>query len=235
VYVLSLDPTGVVKSVLAKISSGTNGGPTLANSDYFGMAVAWLGPSATPATFSADVVVGAAQDDTGGTDRGAVYVASLATDGKMTVSYKVASGTNGGPTLANSDQFGSTIAAMGSWGDGQSRTIAVFARDDTGSTDRGGVYILSLGASSATVLWKLASGTNGMSSLTGGDLFGYGLAWLGDATGSAQSSVLLAAPSRTTRAARAAEPCTSSSCSPRRTRRRRACSASRRPWPPPRR
>ena len=55
-----------------KIASGTNGGPTLANSDYFGRSVAAIGDLDGDGV--TDLAVGANGDDTGGTGRGAVHV-----------------------------------------------------------------------------------------------------------------------------------------------------------------
>ena len=49
----------------------------------------------------------------GASDRGAVHVLLLNADGTVKSSVKIASGTNGGPTLANMDAFGSSVASLG--------------------------------------------------------------------------------------------------------------------------
>ena len=110
VHVLLLNANGTVKSSV-KIASGTNGGPTLANGDRFGISVASLGDLDGDGV--TDLAVGADSDNTGGYHRGAVYVLLLSANGTVKSSVKIASGTSGGPTLADGDLFGSSVAALG--------------------------------------------------------------------------------------------------------------------------
>ena len=110
VYVLFMNANGTVKSS-QKIASGIGGGPTLANSDYFGSSVASLGDLDGDGV--TDLAVGAIYDDTGGTNRGAVHVLFMNSNGTVKSSQKIASGIGGGPTLANGDQFGASVAALG--------------------------------------------------------------------------------------------------------------------------
>jgi hypothetical protein len=110
-----------------------------------------------------DLAVGAWGDDTGGTNRGAVHVLFMNTDGTVSSSVKIASGTNGGPTLTNGDKFGTSVASIGDLdGDGVLDLAVGAYQDDTGGTDRGAIYILFMntdGTVSSSV--KIASGTNG--------------------------------------------------------------------------
>ena len=145
VHVLLLNAHGTVKS-FTKIASGTGGGPVLTDGDFFGSSVTSVGDLDGDGV--ADIAVGAERDDTGGgtnSNRGAVHVLLLNADGTVKSSTKIASGAGGGPTLANNDLFGSSVAALGDLdGDGVA-DLAVGARtDDTGGSNRGAVHVLLL-------------------------------------------------------------------------------------------
>ncbi|MEO2017324.1 MAG: VCBS domain-containing protein [Fuerstiella sp.] len=142
VHVLFLNIDGTVKSS-TKIAHNTNGGPNLTNGDFFGSSVASLedldGDGVT------DLAVGAFGDDTGGTYRGAVHVLFLNSDGTVKSSTKIAHNTNGGPTLADRDYFGSSVAPLGDLdGDGVIDMAVGAFGDDTGGTYRGAVHVLFL-------------------------------------------------------------------------------------------
>ena len=90
-----------------KLSTSTNG-ITLANSDYFGSALAFDADGATPL-----LAVGAWGDDTGGTNRGAVYLIDSGADDWASVAatdVKKVDSTTPGLTIANNDSFGSAVA-----------------------------------------------------------------------------------------------------------------------------
>ena len=182
VHVLLLNANGTVKSSL-KIANGTNGGPTLENSDSFGSSVASLGDLDGDGV--TDLAVGAAGDDTGGAYRGAVHVLLLNANGTVKSRVKIASGTNGGPTLAGTDLFGSSVSSLGDLdGDGVT-DLVVGARDDsTQSGAQGAVHVLLLntnGTAKSSV--KLTSGMNGGPTLANGNRFGSSVALLGDLDG----------------------------------------------------
>ncbi|MFN8692892.1 MAG: filamentous hemagglutinin N-terminal domain-containing protein, partial [Holosporales bacterium] len=155
---------GIIK--LAHNYAGYAPGLTLADFDYFGVSVAL---NATGDMLA----VGAYRDDTGGLDRGAVYLFNLNTanlDAAPTYRYKLASGSPG-LTLANSDHFGVSVALNGA-GD----MLAVGALyDDTGGMDRGAVYLFNLNpanlAAAPTYRYKLAHGSAGLT-LANFDIFG---------------------------------------------------------------
>ncbi len=113
------------------------GGPTLANDDRFGISVTALGDGdgdgvgTWPSVPLATIRVGRSRSG---------VRAGLNADGDGQVEYQAASGINGGPTLADFGQFGTSVTALGdfdgtAWGD-----MAVGAeRDDTGGSWRGAV------------------------------------------------------------------------------------------------
>lgn len=156
-YLLSVDTTDLTAPVLfgQKISSNT-AGLTLADSDIFGIAVSL--------NANGDILaVGASEDDTGGTNRGAVYLITVdPTDlaAAITVQQKIDSNTTG-LTLADDDRFGRAVALNG-FGD----LLAVGAVGDDGNlgTDRGAAYIFSLDpfdlTQEALLEFKIADGTN---------------------------------------------------------------------------
>ncbi len=172
-----------------KIASGTNGGPTLVNNDYFGTSIANIGDLNGDGIN--DVAVGAYSDDTGGADRGAVHILFMNVDGTVKSSpapVKIASGTNGGPTLADSDYFGWSVANIGDINsDGISDIAVGAAYDATGGASRGAVHILFMNADGTVKSLpspvKIASGTNGGPTLVNNDYFGSSVANIGDLNG----------------------------------------------------
>ena len=73
-------------------------------------------------------------------------------NGTAKSSTKIASGTGGGPTLANFDFFGSSVASLGDLdGDGVTDLAVGASGDDTGFTNRGAVHVLFLTPVTTTV------------------------------------------------------------------------------------
>ena len=181
-YVLLMNSDGTAQSS-HKIANGTGDGLTLASNGCFGNAVASLGD--LNADGVTDLAVGAAGDDTGGANRGAVHVLFMNSDGTVKSSEKIASGTGGGPTLADGDNFGRSAVSMGDLdGDGVTDLAVGANNDGTGGTYRGAVHVLFMN-SDGTVKssQKIASDTGGGPTLANGDYFGYGVSSLGDPNG----------------------------------------------------
>ena len=171
-----------------KIASDANGGPTLNGGDVFGGAVASLGDLDGDGV--TDLAVGAYGDDTGGvySNRGAVHVLFMNGDGSVKGSVKIASDTNGGPTLADGDQFGRSVVALGDLdGDGVVDLAVGASRDNTGGGSysyRGAVHVLMLNSDgSVKSSTKIASDTSGGATLSDNDFFGKSVAALGDLDG----------------------------------------------------
>ena len=173
-----LNSDGTVKSS-QKIAHNTGGFGALVDGDFFGLAVAALGDVDNDGI--QDVAVGAILDDTGGTNRGAVYVLFLNSNGTVKSSQKIAHNTGGFGALADSDLFGVGVAGLGDLdNDGIEDLAAGVYLDDTGGPDRGAVHILFLN-SDGTVKssQKIAHNTGGFGALADGDSFSV-VARLGD-------------------------------------------------------
>jgi hypothetical protein len=172
--------------------------PPLLNGDELGAAAAGLGDldGAGPSTHA--VAVGAALDDDGGTDKGAVYILFLNSAGSILSSNKISATQGGlaGPIDAL-DEFGGSIAFLGDLdGPGPSAcAIAVGAPgDDDGGTDKGAVYILFLSSTGTLLSQQKISGLAGgfTGTLDAFDSFGGAVAWLGDLDGHGKAPATLA-------------------------------------------
>ena len=182
VYVLFMNSNGTVKSH-QKIADNTGGfNVTLTNSDQFGQSVTGLGDLDNDGI--EDLAVGAFKDDTGGADRGAVYVLFMNSNGTVKSNQKIADNTGGfNVTLTNDDRFGTRVASIGDLDNDGVEDLGVGAfTDDTGGTDRGAVYVLFMN-SNGTIKsnQKIADNTGGFNvTLANSDGFGVGLAGVDD-------------------------------------------------------
>jgi len=93
-----------------------------------------------------DLVVGADSDDDGGTDRGALYILFLNSDGTVKLFQKI-SDTEGGfeGILDDGDDFGHRVLRLDDYnGDGVDDLFVGAFRDDDGGNNRGATWILFL-------------------------------------------------------------------------------------------
>lgn len=192
-HVLFMNSDGTVKSS-RKIANGTGGGPTLADNDYFGTSIAALGD--LDGDGIVDMAVGARGDDTAGTDRGAIHILFMKPDGTIKSLRKVACDTAGGPSLANSDQFGRSIASLGDLnGDGVTDLAVGALTDDTGGTNRGALYVLQMKVDGTVKnSRKIASNTGGGPALLDEDRFGASIASIGDINGDGITDLAIGVP-----------------------------------------
>ncbi len=142
VYVLTLNPNGTVRTS-QKIAHETGGLGTLREFDNFGEALTALGDVNGDGV--ADLAVEVPNDDTGGLNRGAVYLLLLNANGSIKTSHKFAHKVGGFGTLKDDDNLGSAFTTLGDINHDGVTDLAVGAfGDETGGPDRGAVYILQL-------------------------------------------------------------------------------------------
>jgi hypothetical protein len=185
VWILFLHADGTVKS-RQKISD-TKGGflGVLNDFDEFGRSLACLGD--LDGDQVVDLAVGAWADDDGGTNRGAVWILFLNTDGKVKMHQKI-SATAGGftGTLDDFDEFGTSVAWMEDQdADGVGELAVGAILDDDGGSGRGAVWVLLLKNDGTVKAHQKISATTG--GFTGVldlyDNFGRSLQSLGDLDG----------------------------------------------------
>ena len=188
VYILFMNTNGSVKN-LSKISD-TQGNftGTLDNSDRFGSAVANIGDLDGDSV--TDLAVGAFQDDDGDTNRGAVWILFMASNGSVNSHYKlnesnINSTSAKNISLNNSASFGSSVANIGDLdGDGVT-DLAVGADGTAGATSPGAVYILFMNTNGSVKNLSKISDTQGNfgGTLDDYDAFGTSVANIGDIDG----------------------------------------------------
>ncbi len=196
VHVLFLNSDGTVKSS-TEISNGTGGGPAVSHYDAFGNSVAGLGDLDGDGVI--DLAVGSPKEYDSGEDRGSTYVLFLNADGTAKSSTKIANGLNGGPAIAEYDQFGTSVAGVGDLDADGVGDLAVGAIGDTTGgavlSHRGAVHLLFLN-SDGTVKdsTKIASDTGGGPTLANFDLFGWSVTGLGDLNGDGINDLAASSP-----------------------------------------
>ena len=173
---------GDVKSTV-EINDSTTNGPTLANADQFGMSITNIGDLDGDGVN--DLAVGANADDGGGSNRGAVHIMFMNTDGSVDSTVEINDSTTNGPTLANMDQFGISVANIGDLdGDGVNDLAVSAPLDNEGGAESGAVHIIFMntdGSVDSTV--EINSSTTNGPTLTRDDQFGMSIANIGDLDG----------------------------------------------------
>jgi len=196
VWILSLDPDGTVAGQ-AKISatSGRFSGP-LDDGDRFGTSLALLGDLDRDGR--PELAVGAMDDDDGGIDRGAVWILSLEADLSVAAQAKISASEGGNPPpLVDSNEFGTSLAAIGDHdGDGVSDLAVGMPRDVDGAPFAGSIWILFLDEQAAVKGFRKISATQEgfTGDLDAGDRFGTSVASLGDLDGDGVGDVAVGAP-----------------------------------------
>jgi hypothetical protein len=182
VWILFMNADGTVRSS-RQISQGEGDFKASLNADdQFGSAVAGLGD--LDGDGIPDLAVGADHNDTGGADRGAVWILFMKSDGKVKDERRIASGEGDfAGVLGDGSQFGRAIAEIGDVDSDGVIDLAVGADlDDDGGTDRGAVWLLLMKTNGKVNREVKISATQGKfdQNLDNGDGFGAALAGLGN-------------------------------------------------------
>jgi len=194
VYIMFMNTDGSVDSTV-EINDSTTNGPDLASGDQFGLGIANIGD--LDGNGVNDLAVGAIYDDGTGTDRGALHIIFLDSDGTLTKqSAEINDSTTNGPDLEDSDFFGSAVEKIGDLDGNGVNDLAVGAFDNNGEgTDRGALHIIFLD-SDGTLTKQSAeindSTTNGPT-LSDVDRFGSSVADIGDLDGNGVNDLAVGA------------------------------------------
>jgi hypothetical protein len=179
---------------ISDTAGGFNG--NLDTGDQFGSAVASIGDLEGDGV--TDLAVGAPYTDGGGTDRGAIWILFMNSDGRVDTQQRIEEGSgNFDGNLDNDDRFGSAIASIGDLNEDAVIDLAVGAPgDDDGGTNRGAVWILFLNAEGKVRLYQKISDTAGGfgGKLSDGDQFGASVASIGDIDGDGIDDLAVGAP-----------------------------------------
>ncbi len=185
VYILFLNADFTVKNYqkISDTQGGLNG--VLEEGDYFGGSVANIGDINGDGVI--DLAVGAYRDDDGGSNRGAVYILFMNTDGTVNNLQKISDIIGNFDTEFNDEMFfGKSIDLMGDLNGDELIEIVVGARgyQNDGAINFGAFYILNLnidGTVSSYVKY-----TEGLQHFEGnideGDSFGFSVSNIGRLT-----------------------------------------------------
>lgn len=195
VWILFLNDDGTVKRN-QKISN-TQGNFTgeLDDSDMFGISVTSLGDLDENGVN--DIAVGAAADDDGGANKGAVWILFLNTDGTVKSHQKISDTQEGfSGLLDNGDHFGYSVAKLGDLNEDGVTDILVGANmDDDGGFDKGASWLMFLNTDGTVKAYQKISETNGnfTGALNDEDYFGGGVTALGDLDGNSVTDIAIGA------------------------------------------
>ena len=191
IHIMFMNTTGSVKSTV-EINDNTANGPSLSNYDYFGASVTSIGDLNRDGI--PDIAVGAYGDDAGGSDRGAVHIMFMNTNGSVKSTVEINDNTANGPSLSNYDNFGASVASIGDLNRDGILDIAVGAYGD-GNTNKGAIHIMFMnttGSVKSTV--EINDNTANGPSLSNYDFFGTSVASIGDLNRDGIPDIAVGAP-----------------------------------------
>jgi hypothetical protein len=196
VWILFMDDNGRVDQEQKISSTAGSFGGNLDDDDLFGSALAGIDDLNVDGGL--DLAVGVPGDDTGGTDRGGVWILFLDIEGKVRQEQKIANDTgNFDGNLDDDDRFGSAIADIGDVnGDGIMDLVVGAPNDDDGSDNAGAVWILFMRLDGTVETWqKISRETGGFDgNLKADDNFGAAVAGMGDLDDDGIPDLVVGAP-----------------------------------------
>lgn len=181
VWILFMNSDGTVDD--ADLIDDFTRGLSLDDGDGFGSSIALLGVDGGGRLLA----VGAPGDDTGGPDRGAVWLLAVAPDGDLDDVEKLVDSSAPFVTLQDGDRLGASLASLGDMnGNGLPELAMGAPGDDLGGADTVAVWVLFFDVPGLPLSQKI-SGTEGGFTGTLEDSFPFGfgsaLAGLGDLDG----------------------------------------------------
>ena len=181
-HIMFMNSNGTIKNTV-EINDSTQNGPSLSNNDRFGVSVADIGDLDGDGT--RDIVIGAHEDDNGGTGSGAVHIMLMNSNGTIKNTVEINDSTQNGPALSSYDYFGISVAGIGDLdGDGVIDIVAGAYGDGNGGAGKGTIHIMlmnSNGTVKNTV--EINDSTQNGPSLSNLDHFGSSVADIGDLDG----------------------------------------------------
>lgn len=175
-YIHFMNRNGSIKSTV-KLSGVTANGATLADSDLYGLSVGGIGDLDNDGI--PDIMIGADGDDTGGTNRGAVYIHYMNRNGSIKSTVKLSTNTLNGAPLIDGDNYGSSISSIGDLDNDGIPDIAIAAWGT--DTSKGAAYIHFMNRDgSIKSTKKIGYITSNGPALSDSDFYGTAMANLGD-------------------------------------------------------
>ena len=199
VHIIFMKSDGSVKSA-EEIDESTTNGPTLSNNDKFGTSIANIGDLDGDGVN--DLAVGAPFDDmdsagdpAGATNRGAVHIMFMKSDGSVKSIVEINDSTENGPVLSGNDFFGESVENLGDLdGDGVNDLAVGASRDNAGGAKRGTIHVMYMntdGTVKSTV--EINDLTTNGPVLRDTDRFGISIGEIGDFDGNCVNDLAVGA------------------------------------------